>query len=81
MTVSIRLQTPHVVHGPTTSLCDECFLLVPAKILIEAGSVFHQHRCRSHGVRSVLVSTTRPPGGCATTTPSLATGRSPRSSG
>jgi len=57
MTTSIRRQTPYVFHGQTTSLCDECLALVPAKILIEDGQVFYQKRCRVHGTRRVLVST------------------------
>jgi len=57
MTASIRRQTPYVFHGQTTSLCDECLALVPAKILIEDGQVFYQKRCRVHGTRRVLVAT------------------------
>jgi uncharacterized radical SAM superfamily Fe-S cluster-containing enzyme len=57
MTASIRRQSPYVFHGQTTSLCDECLALVPAKILIEDGQVFYQKRCRVHGTRRVLVST------------------------
>ena len=35
MSVTVRRQTPYVFFGQTTSLCDECLALVPAKIVIE----------------------------------------------
>jgi uncharacterized radical SAM superfamily Fe-S cluster-containing enzyme len=42
MTTSIRRQASYVFDGQTTSLCGVCLALVPAKILIEEGSVFYQ---------------------------------------
>ena len=57
MTSSTRQHSPYVFHGQTTSLCDECLSLVPAKIVIEGGRVFYLKRCRTHGPRKVLVST------------------------
>jgi uncharacterized radical SAM superfamily Fe-S cluster-containing enzyme len=57
MTTSIRRQASYVFDGQTTSLCGVCLALVPAKILIEEGSVFYQKRCLTHGVQKVLVST------------------------
>ncbi len=38
------------------SLCEVCYRLVPAKIVGEGGSVFHQKRCREHGVQKTLIS-------------------------
>ncbi len=57
MTTHIRRQTPYVFLGQTTSLCDECLTLVPAKILSEDGRVYYLKRCRTHGPQRVLVST------------------------
>ncbi len=57
MTATARRQAPYVFFGQTTSLCDECLTLVPAKIAIEDGQVFYHKRCRRHGPRKVLVST------------------------
>jgi hypothetical protein len=57
MTSMARTQAPYVFFGQTTSLCSECFALVPAKIVIEAGGVFYVKRCRTHGTQKVLVST------------------------
>jgi uncharacterized radical SAM superfamily Fe-S cluster-containing enzyme len=60
MTLALRRQAPYVFFGQTTSLCDECFALVPAKIVIEEGQVFYLKRCKTHGPRKVLVSTDAP---------------------
>jgi uncharacterized radical SAM superfamily Fe-S cluster-containing enzyme len=57
MTTAIRRQAPYVFFGQTTSLCDECLALVPAKVVIEEGNVFYLKRCKTHGPRKVLVST------------------------
>lgn len=51
-----RKVAPYTFHGQTTSLCDTCLAPVPAKILIEDGSVYYQKRCRTHGVQKVLIS-------------------------
>ncbi len=51
-----RKQTPYVFYGQTTSLCEECLALVPAKILIEEGEVYYQKRCPAHGVQKTRVS-------------------------
>nr|WP_272887154.1 radical SAM protein [Phenylobacterium aquaticum] len=42
--------------GQTTSLCETCLALVPAKIIAEGSDVFYQKRCREHGVQKTLVS-------------------------
>jgi 7,8-dihydro-6-hydroxymethylpterin dimethyltransferase len=52
-----RKARPYVFYGQTTSLCDVCHRLVPAKICIEGEKVFYEKRCREHGVRRALVST------------------------
>lgn len=51
-----RKQTPYIFYGQTTSLCETCTGLVPAKILIEGQDVFYQKRCREHGVQKTKVS-------------------------
>ncbi len=52
-----RKAKPYVFYGQTTSLCDVCLAMVPAKILIQGDDVFYEKRCREHGVRKALVST------------------------
>ena len=54
-----RKAKPYVFYGQTTSLCDVCLAMVPAKILIQGDDVFYEKRCREHGVRKALVSTAR----------------------
>ena len=53
----MRQPRPYVFYGQTTSLCETCLALVPAKILIEGDDVFFQKRCTEHGVQKTLVST------------------------
>lgn len=53
----IRRAAPYLFHAQTTSLCEVCLKLVPAKILIEGDDVFYQKRCTEHGVRKTLIST------------------------
>ncbi len=53
----VRKARPYVFYGQTTSLCDVCHALVPAKILIQGDDVFYEKRCEAHGVRKALVST------------------------
>jgi uncharacterized radical SAM superfamily Fe-S cluster-containing enzyme len=57
MTPAPRKARPYLFYGQTTSLCDVCHALVPAKICIEGSDVFYEKRCRAHGVRKALVST------------------------
>lgn len=57
MTAAQRKQTPHIYHGMTTSLCEECYDLVPTKILFEGGNVYYQKRCKEHGVQKTLIAT------------------------
>jgi len=44
-------------YGQTTSLCESCLRLVPAKIVIEGDDVFYLKRCTEHGAQKTLVST------------------------
>lgn len=54
--MSARKAAPYLFLGQTTSLCETCLALVPAKILSEDGKVFYQKRCRDHGVQKTLIS-------------------------
>lgn len=56
MTAPPRSAKPYRFHGQTTSLCETCLELVPAKILISGNDVFYEKRCPEHGVRKTLVS-------------------------
>jgi len=47
----------YIFHGQTTSLCPECYALVPAKIIFDDGNVYYLKRCKTHGVSKALVST------------------------
>ncbi len=53
----VRKITPYVFYGQTISLCETCYALVPAKIIIEDGNVYYLKRCKAHGVQKALVST------------------------
>lgn len=57
MNAPLRKATPYVFFGQTTSLCEQCLALVPAKIIIEGDRVFYLKRCKSHGVQKSLIST------------------------
>jgi uncharacterized radical SAM superfamily Fe-S cluster-containing enzyme len=51
-----RKSAPYLFQGQTTSLCEVCLDLVPAKIISEGDEVFYLKRCREHGVQKTLVS-------------------------
>jgi uncharacterized radical SAM superfamily Fe-S cluster-containing enzyme len=51
-----RKSAPYLFLGQTTSLCEVCLDLVPAKIIAEDGQVFFQKRCRAHGVQKTLIA-------------------------
>jgi 7,8-dihydro-6-hydroxymethylpterin dimethyltransferase len=53
---ALRKSRPYLFYGQTTSLCDLCHRLVPAKIRIEGDDVFYEKRCPDHGVRVAHVS-------------------------
>ena len=51
-----RKLAPYLFFGQTTSLCETCLALVPAKIIVEGDCVFYLKRCAEHGVQKTLVS-------------------------
>jgi uncharacterized radical SAM superfamily Fe-S cluster-containing enzyme len=51
-----RAANPHIFYGQTTSLCETCLALVPAKIVFEDDNVFYLKRCSRHGVQKTLVA-------------------------
>ena len=55
-TTLARKVAPYVFHSQTTSLCETCLELVPAKVIIEADKVFYLKRCSSHGMQKTLIS-------------------------
>ena len=55
-----RKSRPYIFYGETTSLCDQCLMLVPAKIQFSEGKVWYEKRCRTHGVQKALISTDIP---------------------
>src|SRR5260221_7044463 len=52
----LRKSAPYLFLGQTTSLCETCLELVPAKVIGEDGRVFYLKRCREHGVQKTLIS-------------------------
>jgi uncharacterized radical SAM superfamily Fe-S cluster-containing enzyme len=50
-----RKIAPYLFQGQTTSLCETCLALVPAKVISEGDNVFYLKRCRDHGVQKTLV--------------------------
>ena len=53
---SARKSAPYLFLGQTTSLCESCLDLVPAKIVEEDGRIFYLKRCAEHGVMKTMVS-------------------------
>ena len=51
-----RKAAPYLFLGQTTSLCETCYRLVPAKIVAEGEDVFYLKRCREHGVQKTLIA-------------------------
>jgi uncharacterized radical SAM superfamily Fe-S cluster-containing enzyme len=51
-----RKVAPYLFFGQTTSLCETCYGLVPAKVIVEDDRVFYQKRCPDHGVMKTLIS-------------------------
>ncbi len=60
MNAPLRKISPYIFHGQTTSLCPECYALVPAKIIFDESNVYYQKRCKTHGVSKALISTDIP---------------------
>jgi uncharacterized radical SAM superfamily Fe-S cluster-containing enzyme len=57
MTALLRRSRPYVFWGQTTSLCETCLALVPAKIEVRDNEVWYEKRCDRHGTHSTLIST------------------------
>ena len=57
LTPLARKARPYIFLGQTTSLCETCLELVPAKIIQEGEAVFYLKRCDAHGVQKTLIST------------------------
>jgi len=53
----VRPSKDYSFYGQTTSLCETCLALVPAKIAIEGDNVYYLKRCHEHGAQKTLVST------------------------
>src|SRR3982751_5792659 len=51
-----RKSANYLFHGQTSSLCETCLEVVPAKVIIEDEKVFYLKRCRQHGVQKTLIS-------------------------
>ena len=51
-----RSSAPYLFLGQTTSLCETCLALVPAKIIAEDTNVYYLKRCADHGVQKTLIS-------------------------
>lgn len=56
LTNPIRKVTPYIFLGQTTSMCEECWQLVPAKIIRDGDMIYYQKRCADHGVQKTLIS-------------------------
>src|SRR5690242_1968031 len=52
----VRKTASYLFFGQTTSLCEHCLALVPAKVIGEDGCVFYLKRCPEHGVQKTLIS-------------------------
>ena len=52
----LRKARPYIFLGQTTSMCETCLKLVPAKIIQAGEAVFYQKRCAEHGVQKTLIS-------------------------
>ena len=52
----LRPSSRHIFYGQTTSLCETCLALVPAKIVIEGDDVFYLKRCPEHGAQKTRVA-------------------------
>jgi 7,8-dihydro-6-hydroxymethylpterin dimethyltransferase len=57
MTAPLRRSRPYIFWGQTTSLCETCLALVPAKIEIRGNEVWYEKRCDRHGTHATLIST------------------------
>jgi uncharacterized radical SAM superfamily Fe-S cluster-containing enzyme len=56
MNTFVRPSKDYSFYGQTTSLCEVCLALVPAKIIIEGDNVFYLKRCPEHGAQKTLIA-------------------------
>jgi hypothetical protein len=56
MTTSDRKSAPYIFFSQTTSLCETCLALVPAKVTVEEDAVYYIKRCSHHGVQKTKIS-------------------------
>ncbi|HTK80335.1 MAG TPA: radical SAM protein [Rhizomicrobium sp.] len=52
----VRPSKDYIFYGQTTSLCEVCLRLVPAKIVFEGEDVFYLKRCKDHGGQKTKVA-------------------------
>ncbi|MFL5237508.1 MAG: radical SAM protein [Rhizomicrobium sp.] len=52
----VRPSKGYIFYGQTTSLCETCLRLVPAKIVFEDNDVFFLKRCKEHGAQKTKVA-------------------------
>lgn len=52
----MRHAKPYLFYGQTTSTCEDCLALVPAKIIVENDNVFYLKRCATHGVQKTEIA-------------------------
>jgi 7,8-dihydro-6-hydroxymethylpterin dimethyltransferase len=51
-----RKAAPYIFHSQSSSLCETCLRVVPAKVIIEDDKVFYLKRCKDHGVMKTMIS-------------------------
>lgn len=51
------MEEKYIFYGQTTSLCEECLCLVPAKIIFQDNKVFYLKHCPTHKEHKTLIST------------------------
>jgi 7,8-dihydro-6-hydroxymethylpterin dimethyltransferase len=51
-----RKAAPYIFHSQSSSLCETCLRVVPAKVIIEDDKVYYLKRCKDHGVMKTLIS-------------------------
>src|ERR1051325_8010384 len=52
----VRPSKDYIFYGQTTSLCETCLRLVPAKIVFEGDDVFFLKRCAEHGAQKTKIA-------------------------
>jgi len=55
-----RPSKDYIFYGQTTSLCETCLRLAPAKIVFEGNDVFFLKRCNEHGAQKTKVASDVP---------------------